>query len=831
MFRDFFGDAQATGVASGTVGAINAGEFEQRVLDRFGFGFRDGRGNIEEISAAGEIILFCAAGEESGMTNPFKRGWDGMREEAVNKFIGGKRHDFFLVVIAAVAVGEGDVAVGDLEDAVVSDGDAVGVAAEVIEDDLGAGESGFGIDDPILFVERTEERMKRVRVGKGDASFGVSGFQVVEEFAAEHKRERFDGKEKSGWRRDPGRSIKRQRAAGDGAVQMDMRVEFLIPGVEDAGNPEFTAEGVVGKAEQGFGDRAEKDIEDDFFIAEGQGVEFVGQREDGMEIRDGQKFGLARGQPLRFGERLAFGAMAVSAGVVRVARKATGVALLDMTAQRGGAAGLNSPHDFKMRGRQTGVPAIRFAVEAKDIGQFPEWPSARHPANVGHRCRLGQRIGRGARWRRVGQKLEWTFGGQQFMTAQLQVARGGLNIFVAHQDLDGAQIFAGFQEVRRKTVAQGMDAAALADPGFAFGVPVNFFETTFGQGFLQTTTREEPDGRPVHFPVFAQLGQERLGQERVAVFVSFALFDADHHALAVDVGDFETNNFAETQSGVIRGHQQGAVFGILSGRKEVLDFLNAQDFGQSLGVSARRQTEFSLGAAERGAVEEFQTRGDEVTSAPGEFALVQQVQEIIQNPFFLDLIGGLFIVFGQPSDRPEIGLLGPVGQPPELHVANHPLSQCRHNASCEMSRNPLDVGVEDQRSEGGIIIGLENDNTVAGTPFTSEKIRTLKRVDLAARRIRAAGYREAVSFNISEAQSAQSRADYLSKFEIALKEARETGFRLAHLKKVAPPQTLELPEWLTQECYELTAILVASVKTLKANGVGRTGRSEIRNQR
>ena len=82
---------------------------------------------------------------------------------------------------------------------------------------------------------------------------------------------------------------------------------------------------------------------------------------------------------------------------------------------------------------------------------------------------------------------------------------------------------------------------------------------------------------------------------------------------------------------------------------------------------------------------------------------------------------------------------------------------------------------------------------------------------------------------MSEAQSAQSRADYLSKFEIGLKEARETGFRLAVLLRVAP-QGIELEKWLTQECYEITAILVASVKTLKANGVKKS-RLEIRDQR
>jgi hypothetical protein len=40
---------------------------------------------------------------------------------------------------------------------------------------------------------------------------------------------------------------------------------------------------------------------------------------------------------------------------------------------------------------------------------------------------------------------------------------------------------------------------------------------------------------------------------------------------------------------------------------------------------------------------------------------------------------------------------------------------------------------------------------------------------------------------------------------------------------------VELQKELAQECYELTAILVVSIKTLKANGV--RGRAEIRNQR
>jgi len=86
-----------------------------------------------------------------------------------------------------------------------------------------------------------------------------------------------------------------------------------------------------------------------------------------------------------------------------------------------------------------------------------------------------------------------------------------------------------------------------------------------------------------------------------------------------------------------------------------------------------------------------------------------------------------------------------------------------------------------------------------------------------------------IGANLAEAGSAQSRADFVSKFEIALKEARETGFRLALLQRISPIRT-ELQTWLIQECYELTAILVSSVITIKANGI-RTGKLEMRDQK
>jgi four helix bundle protein len=71
-----------------------------------------------------------------------------------------------------------------------------------------------------------------------------------------------------------------------------------------------------------------------------------------------------------------------------------------------------------------------------------------------------------------------------------------------------------------------------------------------------------------------------------------------------------------------------------------------------------------------------------------------------------------------------------------------------------------------------------------------------------------------IGANVEEGQAAQSEADFLTKYSIACKEARETHYWLRLLSAaevVAEPRLREL----TQECNELVAILTASVKKLK----------------
>lgn len=71
-----------------------------------------------------------------------------------------------------------------------------------------------------------------------------------------------------------------------------------------------------------------------------------------------------------------------------------------------------------------------------------------------------------------------------------------------------------------------------------------------------------------------------------------------------------------------------------------------------------------------------------------------------------------------------------------------------------------------------------------------------------------------IGANIAEAQHAQSRADFLSKLNISLKECAETAY---WLRLLVATQCLTDAEFqsIYADCDELMKILVSSVKTIK----------------
>ena len=60
-------------------------------------------------------------------------------------------------------------------------------------------------------------------------------------------------------------------------------------------------------------------------------------------------------------------------------------------------------------------------------------------------------------------------------------------------------------------------------------------------------------------PIAAQQLKRRLRQRDVAILGALATVDMDHHARAIDIGDFEVESFVKSQAARIDGGQIGVV--------------------------------------------------------------------------------------------------------------------------------------------------------------------------------------------------------------------------------------------------------------------------------
>jgi len=73
------------------------------------------------------------------------------------------------------------------------------------------------------------------------------------------------------------------------------------------------------------------------------------------------------------------------------------------------------------------------------------------------------------------------------------------------------------------------------------------------------------------------------------------------------------------------------------------------------------------------------------------------------------------------------------------------------------------------------------------------------------------------ALHYGEAQSAESRNDFIHKLKILLKELRETLVALKIIKKVPLTKKLDLVDKGLNECNELISIFVKSIETARKN--------------
>jgi hypothetical protein len=126
-----------------------------------------------------------------------------MKQEPSDKLIGLEGHGLLEVMVGIISPKEGNLAVPEGEEAVIADGDSVGISAEVLKDPLGAIEGRFAIDDPLLPVERSLKGLEVSRifemtetVGKKEIPFLEGMIEEVQELASEQGRQDLNRKEK-----------------------------------------------------------------------------------------------------------------------------------------------------------------------------------------------------------------------------------------------------------------------------------------------------------------------------------------------------------------------------------------------------------------------------------------------------------------------------------------------------------------------------------------------------------------------------------------------------------------------------------------------------------
>ena len=206
----------------------------------------------------------------------------------------------------------------------------------------------------------------------------MQGKEPCEEQPTEQLAEHADRQDKGGSRRYPALPVTRYPAARYDHMDVRMVGHCRAPCVEHGGDADPGAEmlRIGGNGEHCLRRRPEQQVVERRLVLEGDIRDLAGQREDDVEVADRQQVRLALGEPRARRCALALRAVSVAAAVVGDPLMPAGLAGLDMTAKRGGAAGLDRRHHLELEEAQ--MPGMGGPVcgpgGAEDVGDLERGP-------------------------------------------------------------------------------------------------------------------------------------------------------------------------------------------------------------------------------------------------------------------------------------------------------------------------------------------------------------------------------------------------------------------------------------------------------------------------
>ena len=111
-----------------------------------------------------------------------------MQKEPSDELIGTESHDLLFIPIGVIPPAKGDFFVIETENAVIADGDPMGIPTEITKDSFGSAKGRLTIDDPFFVVKPSSEALKGVGLLQMADTAGedeIPGFEDVFEVAQE----------------------------------------------------------------------------------------------------------------------------------------------------------------------------------------------------------------------------------------------------------------------------------------------------------------------------------------------------------------------------------------------------------------------------------------------------------------------------------------------------------------------------------------------------------------------------------------------------------------------------------------------------------------------
>ena len=250
---------------------------------------------------------------------------------------------------------------------------------------------------------------------------------------------------------------------------------------------------------------------------------------------------------------------------------------------------------------------------------------------------------------------------------------------MTEQQLDGAKVGAGFQQVDGKGMAQRVGRDRL---GRRWTGAAPFCRRLHGERRDRMSGQiagEQPFLGPGGAPVAAQDVEQHGREHHVAVLPPFALLDADDHPLAVDRRRRQADRLGDPQTRRIADGQDDAMLQHVDGIKEPADLVAAQHDRQLMRLAAGGDDLVDVPLPpERDLVEKAQ-RGDGDQDRTGrELPLLGEMDLVGPNVGGAQQLGRLAEMASEQGDLLDVGALGVRGEVADPHVLDHALAKRRH---------------------------------------------------------------------------------------------------------------------------------------------------------